>query len=250
MLLPRLLGAAVLILHALAALAAPQAYEVEYTAVRGGLRAGRVVQSLVLDARGGYRMDLRLEPTGIATVFTSKTLSERSEGLIVNSLPQPRRFEHRPQGSPKAAADYRNFSFDRQTGRVIDLGTSGVTVPLPAAIRATVQDDLSQMEVLRQALAQGQHMLELPVLYAGKDAIYTYRYAVVGKETVQDANGERHATVHVSRTDSRGKYRYELWCAPALGYVPVRIERYRKERHEAGLLMVRYAPQKAAAPGS
>lgn len=244
--LPRMWCAGLLAASILVVCAAPRAYEAEYTAVRGGLRAGRMLQSLALDGQGGYRMDLRLEPTGIATMFTDKTLSERSEGTMVRGLPQPERFEHRPQGGPKAAKDFRNFHFDRKAGRITDLGGSGANISLAPAIRATVQDDLSQMEVLRQNLAQGKGSFELPVLYAGKDAIYTYRYTVIGKETVEDAGGKRHATVHVSRTDSRGKYRYELWCAAALGYIPVRIERYRNERHEAGLLLVRYAGEQRA----
>lgn len=240
----RLLGALALLLPATLAGAAPRAYEAEYTFVRGGLRAGRVVQTLALDGKGGYRLDMHLEPTGIARVFTSKTLTERSEGVLVQGLPRPGRFEHRPAGSAKAQTDYRNFVFDRKAGKIVDSGASRVVVSLPAPVQTQAQDDLSQLETLRAALAEGKRSLELPVLYAGKDTIYTYRYTVAAKESVQDATGTRYAAVRVTRTDSRGKYRYELWCAPTLDYLPVRIERYRREHHEAGLLLVRYTAAK------
>jgi hypothetical protein len=239
--------AAVLWLGGVQAASAP--YEAQYSFERYGLVGGRAVQSLSYPRPGQYRMAVDVQPTGVVTLFTRERITEVSTGAVGREgALQPERYEHRRSGGRDR---YRDFRFDRAAGVLRD-ATGGIPDrPLPPGL----QDDLTVTEALRAALRRGAPAtLEVPVLYAGKGRIQRYRYVVGARAAVETPAGH-FETVRVTRTDDRGRYRVELWCAPGLDYLPVRLDRYRKEEFEARMLLMRHgaptlAPEPAAAaPG-
>lgn len=214
--------------------APPAAYAAQYGFSRYGMTGGQATQRLTYPDPAHYRLEVSLRPTGVAALFTSESIDEVSTGTVAaDGTLIPQRYTHARRGGRDRARDFR---FDHAAGRLRELTGAIPERPLPSGLR----DDLTQLEALRQALAAGAKTFEVPVLYAGKGRLDRYAYAVGGPGPSVDTPVGRVETLRVTRTDARDRYRLELWCAPALDFLPVRMERYRGGKFEATMTLTGY----------
>ncbi len=96
-------------------------------------------------------------------------------------------------------------------------------------LRPGVQDDLSAQVSLIQALNSGQAPASLLVF--DKSGIRDYSYTAVGEEKLSTPLGAVATVIYRSqRAQAPRSTRY--WCAPALGYIPVRVEQRRLDKVE------------------
>jgi hypothetical protein len=96
---------------------------------------------------------------------------------------------------------------------------SGAVVDLP--LRAGVQDDLSVQIAMLAAVRAGHVPQNLSII--DKNTIRDYDYRRLGEETILTALGSLETVVYASQHPGSPRIT-RFWCAPARGYVPLKVE--------------------------
>lgn len=113
----------------------------------------------------------------------------------------------------------QQIDFDWAAGRVT--GTVGrKKVDLPT--QPGLLDPQSVQVALMQELLSGR--MPARFVLVDEDRIKDYRYAVEGSEVMESALGQHRVDIFSSRRPNSNKATY-FWCAPDLGYIPLKVER-------------------------
>lgn len=192
--------------------------------------------------RVGLRYQVHMEAIIGASFAPLLVRRASSEGELGDSGLMPRRFE----GEQRVAFRSRHWamSFD---GQRVSLPEGREAPSLPG-----VQDEASLFVQLTwlfttqpQTLAVGRS-IEVPLALPHR--VEVWKYDVIGQETLQMPFGEI-STMHVKPSrliKSRGELVAEMWFAPGLQYLPVRIL-VRQDADTFIDLQLQRAPQQAAA---
>lgn len=223
-----------------ATVAASTDWEATYSVRQGTIEGGQAVQRYTA-ADGRYRLTLDVTPGGVVALFTQETFHDESSGLVDDGDLRPQRYVHVRAGGRKQR-DYE-YRFDWQAGQVAEVDGDRP----PAVLQPGTLDELTYVEALRRALADGKTGLTLPVLYGSDGEIRDYRLQTLGEEEISTPAG-RFRTIKVQRTQAGGKYTVTLWCAPALDYFPVRIDRHKRGRSQGTLLLSSFEAASGRAP--
>lgn len=165
----------------------------------------------------GRQYQLRLESSAVFVTFISQT----SVGSLAADGLQPERFaDKRINRSEKAT----HFSRDGAGGggRITFSGNQRpVALPRGAQDRLSVLVQLAALAAGNPAVFSSTNPQPIPV--ASSEGLESWQFVLAGEETVQVPAGSARA-LHVVR-NPRQEYdsRLELWLAPALGYLPVRM---------------------------
>ncbi|MGH8209706.1 MAG: DUF3108 domain-containing protein, partial [Steroidobacteraceae bacterium] len=92
-----------------------------------------------------------------------------------------------------------------------------------------IQDDLSVQIALMVELLRG-HTPEKFSLLSG-NTVREYRYSREGEETLTTPLGTIRTLVYRSEKQNSPRVT-RFWCAPSLGYIPLRVEQKRKDEVE------------------
>ena len=172
-----------------------------------------------------------------------------SDGLLTPAGIAPRRYD---EDTKVMFRERRRVSvqFAEREGQTLQLA-DGRQLPQPAG----VQDASSQFVHLtwlfltgRERMAPG-HVVELPLALPRK--LYRWRYEVLGEEALATPMGPltawhlRPQFLSDSGAASGGELRAEVWLAPSLQYLPVRLRIVQDERTYIDLLL-KSAPLQAA----
>jgi hypothetical protein len=106
--------------------------------------------------------------------------------------------------------------FDRQNGLIKTRYKSEKDLPLTPGIL----DNLSQQLAIRCDTALGNVVMDYPVVK--RSGMKTYRYEQVGTETIQTDFGELD-TIVLKRIQDGNKRTTQIWLAPDLNYLLVRL---------------------------
>jgi hypothetical protein len=113
----------------------------------------------------------------------------------------------------------QQIRFDWAAGRVT--GTVGrKKIDLPT--QPGLLDPQSVQVALMQELLSGR--MPARFVLVDEDRIKDYRYAVEGSEVMDSALGQHRVDIFSSRRPNSNKATY-FWCAPDLGYLPLKVER-------------------------
>jgi hypothetical protein len=153
-----------------------------------------------------YTMESSLQALGIFEAHQSSAGTVRAEGLV------PRSFSQRTSRRPP-----RSVSIDWPAQRV-SFSQNGESEPT----RPQLQDRLSLLLQLawRHRAEPGARGFELPV--AGLTHVSAYVFNAAGAETVTVPAG-RYETVKFERHKEGGDDALDVWIAPALCSLPVRV---------------------------
>lgn len=175
---------------------------------RGDFYGWGAVQWQHSDGRYQVQVDMRL-----ALLFTGILISQ---GELAAAGLKPRVYEERGMGRA------RHLAFDGTTVTLND----GSHLPQPQGI----QDTASQFVELTHRFASGRDALvvgaEVPVWLARPREMYLWVYDVVALETLQLPELGDVPAYHLKPrplANPRGVINAELWFAPSLQYLPVRI---------------------------
>lgn len=119
-----------------------------------------------------------------------------------------------------------DVTFDWDKGRASG-SYEGVTVDL--ALKPGAQDDLSVQIALLYALRHGQVPTQLSVI--DKNTLRDYEYRREGAETLQTRLGAVDTVIYASRHPGSPRTT-RFWCAPARGFVPMRVQQKRIDEIE------------------
>jgi hypothetical protein len=161
------------------------------------------------------------EPRGLGRLFPLRPVL-RSTLRITDQGVQPLSFKAEGSG----AAHNADVSFDWDTERASG-DYEGVAIDMP--IRRGIQDDLSVQIAMMLELLRGQTPEHLSII--DKNSAREYRYRREGTQTVATPQGRFDTVVYSSQHEGSPRVT-RFWCAPAAGYLPMRVEQKRIDRIE------------------
>ena len=194
-------------------------FNAEYYVLRNDSKIGERTHTLNKD-KNGYLYESRMHTTGLAALLKSGEVTERSYWQLQNNYIQPQRYEYLDSSDDSRTAklifDWPNL---RITNRV---GNKPWSMDLPLH----AQDKFGYMLALMHDLQQGNTTPEYKIADGGR--LKTYRFINTGKVLLDTKLGKLE-TIKLQRIRVGKKNRKVfIWCAPSLGYLPVKIERHKK----------------------
>ncbi|MGC4027501.1 MAG: DUF3108 domain-containing protein [Steroidobacteraceae bacterium] len=183
-----------------------------------GMSAGNSQLQLEQLGDGTWRYSSRNRARGIFRIALPSELSQRSLFTLQDDQVQPLRFEA-DDGSDSSSKGDADLRFDWNRGRVTGR-SGGKDVDLP--LTPGLQDAMSIQVSLMHALLRGGTPQRFSMLDG--DRVKEYVYTREGSETLATALGSHETVIFRSaRPDSTSGTWF--WCAPDLGYLPVKVER-------------------------
>ena len=162
----------------------------------------------------------RSEPRGIGRMMSMRPV-QRSVMRVTATGVQPLSYQA-DDGTSSTKRD-ANVTFDWSTGRITGVYEDHkVDQPLSEGI----QDDLSVQIALMVALLRGTTADQFSLLDG--NSIRQYRYTREGEETLNTPIGSVATLVYGSQKEGSPRVT-RFWCAPAYGFIPMRVEQKRKD---------------------
>lgn len=195
-------------------------YSAEYSAQYKGRSVGTAVFALERDAQSGdYRFSSSVQAKGIFRLASPRPVVDLAEFVLDGESILPQRFTHE-DGSRKGEDNHTiAFDWNAETASV-----RGDGYEHEIALRRGVLDRGSLQVALMQALAAGRQPEYFAVL--DENSIDEYAYEFQGQHTINTELGDIDVLrYHQLRA---GSSRHSIIdFAPALGYVPARMEQFR-----------------------
>jgi hypothetical protein len=195
-----------------------------YTVQWRGMQAGTSTFTFRQQNGELWSYESRSSPRGLFKAFLPANLTQHSDMRIGDAGVQPLRY--RADDGTAATKRDIDLQFDWQKLRVT--GTSEDR-PIDEPLEAGVQDDLSVQIALIHELAAGRTPAGFKTF--NNRGLREYQYLRVGEETLQTPLGAVATIIYSSqRAGSNRVTRY--WCAPSLGFLPLKAQQKRGERVE------------------
>lgn len=181
-----------------------------------GTTVGRTEWRLVPIDEALFLWESRSETAGAGALIRDLYITERSESEIHGQGFRPLVYNYDRYG--ENAARKVQVSFDWENGVVLNTAqdhTWRMSVP-PGTL-----DKLNYLLALMRDLANGERNMRYTIADGGRLKIYDMRAA--GTETLETALGTLK-TLKIRRLRDRDDGEAILWCASALGFLPVKLE--------------------------
>lgn len=188
-----------------------------YTITWRGFSAGNTSLQLEHLPEGKWSYKSETSARGLFQLVMPAELSSRSVFTIKDDQIVPQSFV--AEDGARSNAKDQNITFDWAAGRV--RGTAErQSVDLPT--QPGLLDSLSVQIALMHELLAGRTPTRFVLL--DRERIKDYLYTTEGRERVRTDVGEYDTVIYrSSRPGSRNGTWF--WCAPALGYLPLKVER-------------------------
>lgn len=207
----------------------PAPYTAHYTVKKGALTLGTMQRTLSLAKDGMWTLESVTRPTGLAALFIKDEITERSSWFYQDQQIKPQRYRyHNSKGKQERELD---LVFDASSNIVknnVADHTWELTLP------PLVYDKLNYQIALMIDLQQGKTKLDY--LLVDKEKIKEYRFMIAGDEQLATPLGLL-STVKITRIQDSDERMTTVWCAPSLGYVPVKIEQFEQDAGEFSMMI-------------
>jgi hypothetical protein len=192
-------------------------FTASYTITWRGLAAGTAQLQLQRQADGRWSYQSLSTARGLFRLampaeLRSRTVFSVREGRIV-----PDQFTAE-DGTSSTSKD-QELRFDWSTGRVTGMAEKR-RVDLP--LQPGLLDSMSVQIALMYELLSGNTPKHFVLI--DKDRIKDYNYTAIGQEKLSTPIGEQQTLIFRSSRPNSDVGTY-FWCAPALGYLPLKVER-------------------------
>ena len=161
------------------------------------------------------------EPRGLGHLYPMRP-KLRSSLRVTDKGVQPLSFKAEGGGDSHDA----DVKFDWSAGRATGV-YEGTAVDLP--LKPGVQDDLSVQIAMMVELLHGRTPEQLSMI--DKNSWREYRYQREGAETIATPLGQIDTIIYSSQHPGSPRVT-RFWCAPSLGYLPMRVEQKRVDNVE------------------
>jgi hypothetical protein len=161
------------------------------------------------------------EPRGIGRMFSERPVQE-SVMKVTNDGVRP--ISYKADDGTSATKRDSNVQYDWEHDRVTGVNEDAKIdmTPIPAGM----QDDLSVQIALMVELLRG-HTPDKFSLLSG-NTVREYHYSRDGEETLTTPAGTIKTIIYKSEKQFSPRTT-RFWCAPSLGFIPVRVEQKRKD---------------------
>ncbi len=200
--------------------ALPESFHAQYSLSGKGMTLGETTYNLSpIPEKKRERFTIHTEPTGLARLLVKKVIDEESIWEWNSGLIRPLQYHYRQSGK-REKERARQFDWERGVVTLMDNSEPGALDQL----QPNTVDEALFLIALMHDLEQGRESISYRV--ARRGGWSDYRFTIGERKTVTVPAGE-FSTIHISR-QKEGKRTFELWSAPALGYLPVQVE-YREK---------------------
>lgn len=194
-----------------------------YELRRNNLRAAELSRSLSCD-NGLCEFRSEGRTVGLADLVLRGRIDEWTRfRLVENGIIVPEEYHYR-QRARGDNDEFRRLFFYPDEERVTSRGDDAWEKTIPGE---TMDELLSQLRLLL-AVRAGETEMSFSVVDDDGE-VDEYHFEVVGRETVETGEGELD-TIRVDRVGGSSKRRTRMWFAPALEYVPVKVQHERIDR--------------------
>jgi hypothetical protein len=160
------------------------------------------------------------EPRGMGRLFSERPIQE-SVLEVTDAGVRP--LTYKADDGTSATKRDADVQYDWEHNRVSGVNENAkVDMAMPPGI----QDDLSVQIALMVELLRG-HTPDKFSLLSG-NSVREYRYARDGQETLKTPAGTIETVIYRSEKQYSPRVT-RFWCAPSLGYIPLRVEQKRKD---------------------
>ena len=189
-------------------------YRATYDVWNGILKLGILERRLQTTASGEYAFESRMETRGLAALVSKYSIVETSRGEFNAGRVRPLHYEYARVGKKEKAF---KLEFDRRAGMVRR------AAPEPdwsTPISANVLDKLAYQAQLMLDLVTEPSAIHYDIADNGK--LKKYDIQIIGLESVETGSGTFEA-LRLEREKSTSKRKTTMWCAQALGWLPIKV---------------------------
>jgi len=181
-----------------------------------GTTVGRSEWRLVPTEDRQFLWESRSETAGAGALIRDVYITERSEAEIHGRSFRPLEYQYDRYG--KNTTRNIRVTFDWQNEVVFNTAEGHTwRMPLPSG----TLDKLSYLLALMGDLSDGKRTMRYTIADGGR--LKTYEMREAGTETLDTALGTLE-TLRIRRVRHADYGEATLWCAPALGFLPVKLE--------------------------
>jgi len=192
----------------------PVPFSAEYKVTKGMLSVGTTKRHLKDEGNGNYLFESITQASGVAKLFTSGTVIERSHWHWNNNKFIPLEYEYHNSGAQKRDV---KLIFDWVTMQVTNIINGE---PWTMKIEENTLDKLVYQLAIMYDLSEGEDTLLYQVADGGKTKTYDIK---ITKEEKMAIDFGKFNTTKIVRTQKDRTI--TMWCAKELSYLPVKIER-------------------------
>jgi len=205
-----------------------QPYAAEYVLRKKGFTVG-LLQYHLTQQPAGYVFTAEARPTGLATLFSRASIREKSILEWNNGTLVPQWYNRSYDGKPDDKIKNMQINYNRQSGLAeILLGNE----KLEFKINGGLWDTSSVQVALMHDLALGRQQLDYRVI--DNDKLVEHHYSILGTEEIESNTGPHQTLKLEYRNGSRQTL---FWCDVNRGYIPVKMQRYKKGKLDSELLL-------------
>ena len=197
-------------------------FSANYQVMLNGIQAGDLKQRLSSNADGSRKFTSATQAQGLFAFFKPDLVEETSSWRLVNNKIQPQHYLYQRSGGKKDK--YLKLDFNWQSQQ---LSIDDKHHPWQLTLEPDTLDKLVYQLALMMDLSKSQNQYNYRIADGGK--IKTYTVEVLNEETVITPLG-KIKTIKLKRLrDETSKRQTVLWCAPALNFLPVKLEHTEKD---------------------
>lgn len=193
-----------------------QPFTASFTVSWHGLSAGSGQMTLQRLPDGRWSYESLMQAHGLFRLAMPAELRSRSLFTVHDGQVIPEQFTA-DDGTPSSRKD-QQINFDWSKGRVT--GTAE-TKPVDLPTQPGLLDTLSVQVALMHELLAGHTPTHFVLV--DKTRIKDYDYSAEGEETLETPLGQHHTIIYRSRRPGADSGTL-FWCAPELGYLPLKVE--------------------------
>jgi hypothetical protein len=192
-------------------------FSANYLVRLNGIQAGELKRTLRTEDNGMRRFTSVSQAKGVFSFFKPDVIEETSLWSLQNNRVTPQEYLYQRTGGKKDKYLQMLFDWPRKQVNIDDKEH-----PWTLDIKTGVLDKLVYQISLMRDLDEGVKQVDYQIADGGHLKLYHIR--VLSEETITTPMGQI-ATVKLTRHRDKPKDRETtLWCAPALDYLPVKLE--------------------------
>lgn len=192
-------------------------FAANYLVKLNGIQAGELVRTLSTDDNGHRRFNSVSQAKGVFSFFKPDVVEETSVWIMHKNRVTPQEYLYQRTGGKKDK--YLQMIFDWPNKRV---NIDDKEQPWQLKIKPGVLDKLVYQISLMYDLDKGLEQVNYRIADGGR--IKTYEIQVQGKEVITTPLGQIEAIKITRHREKPNDRETTLWCAPALNYLPVKLE--------------------------
>lgn len=190
-------------------------FNAEYDVNYNGMELGVSKRHLSMTENQIAIFEAATFPEGFAALLIKETISETSKVKITHKSIQPIQYIESKDKKGKTEKYQLSFNWHKNT---LNNGYKKTTEPLKPNTHDLLSFQLKMMQDLQK------HKKNMLYRIATKRHTRNYKLKIINTEKIETTMGEFEVIKLTSKSDE-GKSQFTFWCAPALEFLPIKIQK-------------------------